>query len=66
MRLAPEPLLERRVRRQLGPQSLDRDLPVQTEVETATDLGHPPATKQLAQLVAIPEYGLLLDGSDLS
>ena len=66
VRLAAEPLVERGVRSQLGPQPLDRDLPVQTEVETATNLGHPPATKRLAQLVAVPEYGLILDGSDLS
>jgi hypothetical protein len=33
---------------------------------TTSHLGHPTATEQVAQLIAVPEYGLLLDGSDLS
>ena len=50
--LAAEPGLEGRVGGQVGAQLLDRHGSPQPEVEGPTDLGHPAAAEQLAQLVA--------------
>ena len=57
-RLAPEPLSEIGVGRDLGPEQLDGDLVVHPDVRGAMDRSHPAATDDRAQTVAAAQQVL--------
>ena len=55
LRLATEPVQERRVAREVGAQHLDRDIAAETHVAPAMHLGHAAVADELAELVPAPD-----------